>query len=306
MRATNGNVVVKVGSTMMDKIGSIFLDKRFDKHAKVVITGEVVMVPEFNNNEIIGEEYEGIPRRSAPSKKIRANEFPCEMKVGDRAYFHYLTLEREENFFKFEEGKQLYRVSSADIFCFVRDGKIIMNLNYLLGQPYWREDLEDLGDGVRGKTKDIAGQKIVTDIALKPDYDQAWLRHVGPGVHSQRLVDKGDIVFLTPNSEFENEIEGNKYWVFKHEDVIAVKRGDFVLPLNEWALIQTDPLLESALDHKKDAIGFSGVIVAFGNKPYIPVKRGDRVIFSHIDIRIMLSNLILCKTSNIQCHETQR
>lgn len=308
MKATNGNVFITVEKTVVEKIGILFQDVRFNRHAKIVICGDIIEAPEFGDSEPIGELFEGIPRRvHHRSKTIRASECELNLLKGDKAYFHYLTLEMDENFVMFQEKLQVYRVRASDIFCVVRDGKIIMNLNYVLAQPYWREGLEDLGDGIRGKTKEINGKKIVTEVAMKPDVNIATIHHIGD-FEGARGISKDDVCLLTPNCEFENEIEGVKYWVFKQDDIIAVKRDNLVVPVKDWCLIQTDEIpYTGILTIQKEYLGMShsGIVVAFGDKPYIPLKRGAKVIFAHQDMRKMMSNLVLIPSQNIQCYAEQ-
>lgn len=303
MKPTNGNVFVQVEKTVIDKIGILFQDIRFNRHGKMVICGEIIAASEYGDNEPIGEHFEGQPRRvHYRSKTIRASEFKNNLIQGDKAYFHYLTLETDENFVMFQGKMQVYRVRVSDIFCVVREGQIIMNLNWVFAQPFWREGLEDLGDGVRGKTKEIAGKKIVTEIALKPDVNIATIHHIGQ-FEGGRDVAAGDVCLLTPNCEFENDIEGVKYWVFKHDDIIAVKRGDYVSPLKGWCLIQTDPVVHTGIvsvDKEYLGTSHSGTIVLGEG-----MSCGDRVIFAHQDMRKMMSNLVLAPIQNIQCYAKQ-
>ena len=312
MKPINGNVLVLVDSTVVEKIGLIFQDIRFNKHSKTVITGLVVAAPEFGDHNPLNEINEGMPRRLNPrAEYVYCDEFKCEIQAGDKVYFHYLSLEQDQNFVQHADGKKIYRVDVSEIFCYVREGVIHPNLNWVLGVPFWAE-AKDLGNGVKGYTKiiDVAGEQkeIVSGIQFKPEVNIATIKHIGLGVFEPRKNIKAeDICYLTPDCEFENEIEGVKYWCFKHEDIIAVKSGNLVAPCRDWCLIWTDPkVYEGALhvNHDYLMIPFSGKVFTVGDEPVIPLKKGDNVIFSQRDMRMVSHNIALLTSKNIICHES--
>lgn len=306
MKATNGNVFVTVEKLVDDVTpGGVFKDIRFNKHGKVTICGRVVAVPDLGNDEVLYEEFDGLPYHKTDRARFhRAFEYPCTGKEGDIAYFHYLTLEQTHNHIFTESGEIIYRVPLADVFCWIREGKIIMNFNWVLGTPFFGEGVEDVG-GAMGKTKVIEGVSVplVTEVVFKPQVDMAFINHIGPGIYSQREVNEDDLCFLTPSCEFENEIEGVKYWTFKHEDVIACVKGDDVLPVNDYCLIQTDrSALKSKIivDERLLPSSNTGTFVLGGTETK-EFERGDRVAFAKKDIRVMMVNLVIMKKGNIVC-----
>ena len=313
MKATNGNVIIRVNKSVHElSINGLLQDVRFDKHRKTWISGIVEITPEVGGNEgkdIIWEEYEGMPRRKNGAVYHRASEYPCLIPVGSKVYFHYLALEQDHNFIDSEGRDFIYRVALDTIFCWVEDGKIHMNYNFVLGTPYWGEDVEDLGNGQRGKTKLIEGlaKPLVTEIIFKPQVDFAYIKHIGPGIYQQRNVVPDDLVLLTPACEFDNVIEDKEYWVFKHEDIMAVKRGEFIVPVADYVMIQTDkPLYKTSLivpDTVSLELPFTGTVVAFGESADVygqGLKRGMRVAFHKRDMRMLMANLVLIRSGNIQ------
>lgn len=304
MKAANGNVLITVDKLVDDQTsGGIFKDVRFNKHAKMTISGTVIAVPEWGNNEVLYQDFDGLPQNKIDAPRFhRASEFSCTGKVGDKCYFHYLTLEIVGNAILTETGEQIYRVPVSDVFCWVRDGEIIMNFNWVLGIPYFGEGIQDLG-GVKAKTKIVEGmdQPLVTEVVFKPQVDMAILKHIGPGIYEQRAIDKETLCLLTPSSEFENEIEGVKYWTFKHEDIIAIRQGDQVNPAADYCLVQTDRSITKKVivDERYLASAFTGTFVQGGERVE-GYKRGDRVAYAKKDVKIMMVNLMLMKAGNIQ------
>jgi len=313
MKSANGNVLIAVEETTITQLASgLYQDIRFNKEHKVNISGIVILASEMGNKEALGDRFEGYPRRLYKrSKPYNGQDYPnTTVKVGDKVYFYYLTLMDEANFLYQIGPKKVFKVRLSDIFCSVRDGEIIMNWNYVLGRPYFGENLVDVGvNGLKGQVKRLQnGVELVTNLATKPQVDIGVINNIGPGIYDQRSnVKKDDIVLLTKDSEFINHIEGHDFWVFKHDDILAVKREEFIFPAGDMVLIQTDRKeYRGARMNVPNAdyleTPFTGTVVMFGPSTE-GLKRGDKVLYARKDMRMLMGNLILIRAANIQCHE---
>lgn len=149
-------------------------------------------------------------------------EVECE--IGDTVYFHYNCLLTDTNFWGYTEDYQLiYRIHYSQMFCYVRDGVIHMINNYVLVSEYFDGDIEDIDvNGVLIKAK-LKGN-LVIQIHEKPKYLLGRMEHIGPGIgpylRSENL--RGEVILYAIGSEFENTIEGVKYLVMRHQDIVAV------------------------------------------------------------------------------------
>lgn len=256
MKAISGNVFIRIRSTMDDRTESgLFKDVTFNVHGKVMIFAEAISVSEKGSNEIMLEVTPGTPRsRDTKPHYIRNKHYKHDIQVGDRIYFHYLTLEDEGNLIERDgDGYWIYKVPIDAIFLSIRphpDGlymgngiaqKAYMHNQYVLGTDYWGEGWEPVE--VDGKT--IAGKfnsdGLVIETKDKPIKDHSVITDIRRGIDPysrHKEVKPGDIVRLTPNCEFENKIENQERWVFTHEDIIAIIRGKDIIPVADYVLIK--------------------------------------------------------------------
>jgi len=244
----NGWAVIKVDGVWDEKTkGGIYKDITFDKHAKVVIKGEVLSVPKVGSNEVIGEyKYRFPPVHGDEDNFIRNRDIPVTIKKGDTVYFHYLTLEDPNNFLGSTKGGLLYKVAVNYIFCSLRGDNIIMHNGYVLGKPYYGEGWEEVmvdGKVVAGK---VSPTGLITETKDKPLDNVAKISVIGNAVRvrgrdklplNRERVKPGSIALLMPNCDFENEIEGEAYWVFQQKDIVATLRGEAMQPEGDYIMV---------------------------------------------------------------------
>lgn len=149
---------------------------------------------------------------------------PVEVEVGDIVYFHYNCLINEQNFWGFTDDMQLiYKIHYSQLFCYVRHGAVVMLNNYVLVSEYFDDEIQDIDvNGVAVKAK-LKGN-LVIQIHDKPRYLLGYLQHIGAaiGPHGRSENLRGEAILYAVGSEFENTIEGQKYWVMRQQDIVAV------------------------------------------------------------------------------------
>lgn len=265
----NGWVLIEVETVWDEKTKSgIYKDLTFDKHAKVVIKGTVLSVPKKGNEEVIGEyNYKFPPDNSDTSNFIRNSHLPVTVEKGDTVYFHYLTLEDPNNFLGFTKNGHMYKVALNYVFCSVREGKIIMHNGYVLGKPYFGEGWEEVEvDGVIIAGK-VSPSGLISETKDKPLDNVCKISVIGKAVQvrgrdklplNRERVEAGSIAMLMPNSEFENEIEGEAYWVFQQKDIVATLRGEELRPEGDYVMVSPKYKEHKGKIHvKKEYMGMS-------------------------------------------------
>jgi co-chaperonin GroES (HSP10) len=150
-----------------------------------------------------------------------------EVRVGDRVYFTYLVV-RKENLVEYE-GKSYYNIPYSQILCVVRDGevasdpdKIIIPIggNILLEEYYGKDATEIEVDGKKIFVQ--MGKSLVTGIA-KPSTKEGIVRIVGSPLKEDLMeVSCGDIVTFPNKFGFKNNIEGKDYLFVKYWDIQAI------------------------------------------------------------------------------------
>lgn len=210
----------------------------------------------------------------AEMRVVKMNAIEQEVKIGDRVYFHYNQM-REENRYKLDDGRKIYKVRYDQIICVVRQGyqldvevmadlkvndplfyahvidgnievlshlynkgkaerysKIIMIGGHVLVKPVWEDQVEDLGIGdvklpgysalanAKGRVNKLG---LVVDLHEKPKPLEGIVKHIGSPLKGEEDlgVEPGDKVIFLPESDWENTIEGEKYFVMKQRDLLA-------------------------------------------------------------------------------------
>jgi co-chaperonin GroES (HSP10) len=163
-------------------------------------------------------EVVGVPRGLS-----NADPYPgmdIEINVGEKVYFHYNAL--DDNFKHHIEG-DLYYVPYWMIFCAIRESKILPVAGWALAKPWWEMDVCDIE--MEGKTvKAVVGSSgLITEI--DPPYSKkiARLSHIGSPLKSQGKLDlnEGELFYYDKYSDFENEIEGQKYFVMQQDCILG-------------------------------------------------------------------------------------
>ena len=159
MKSIVHDLIVKVSSRLVEEIDmgktKLYLAADYDIYRNTKITAEGVSVPKSLKGVVLYSNNEGFPayhgKKDAKGKYYPTNhqrsyttmlDQPIEVKDGDTAYFHYLTLSDNNYLGKDEEGFELYRCGYDNLFCYVREGKIHMVNGWVAVTPLKDEDFD--------------------------------------------------------------------------------------------------------------------------------------------------------------------
>lgn len=208
-QSPHNTVIVEVGAALDDTVTfgtlTINIDPEFNPTHHARIYGRVIAVP--------------------TSKPVTEHGVPIQekVKVNDIIYFHYLTTTDETNCIY----GNYYKVPYYWIFCSVRDSVIQPVGGWTLLEKYVEEKYDTVE--VEGKRMEAVVSKsgLVTGLFKKPSQKYATVCYIGKPTGDSIPLDitKGDKVILEKNSNFENEIEGKKYYTVKQEYILG--KADF-------------------------------------------------------------------------------
>jgi co-chaperonin GroES (HSP10) len=227
-RGTKNSVLVELEKISDDEyqLGSgvkLFINTTYKPEQHQRIYGTCVAIPEMLTKGDQIKFEEGDYRFT--------DSIEPEVKVGDRVYFTYLVV-RKENLVEYE-GKSYYNIPYSQILCVVREcmtknplgykseKKIIPIGGNILLEEYYGKDATEIE--VDGKKIFVQmGKSLVTGIA-KPSTKEGIVRIVGSPLKEDLMeVSSGDIVTFPNKFGFKNNIEGTDYLFVKYWDIQAI------------------------------------------------------------------------------------
>lgn len=194
----------------------------------------------MSGRDVFRKDYR--PSDYSPEEDIvDISVLPIEIEEGDKAYFHFHALNDSIIDTIVEDGKTftIHAIRYDQIFCVVRhihQGIFLENevetISYgvktiipigghVLIEPYLGEgeEIEVEGKTVKGS---IGKFGIITDLHDKPVLYTGIVRHVCQPAAGYNVDFKpDDKILYSKHSDFENTIEGKKYYVMKIWDVVA-------------------------------------------------------------------------------------
>lgn len=328
---------------------TLYADTEFDKWHKVMTHGEVLAAPSKLPADVLYLKNPGSPspasylsskevenmvgtyhpgQRDKVSNRIRVTnglytpEFETlkgkkvDVKRGDKVYFSYLALD-EENFLGYDnEGLLLYKIKYSEIFCRVRNSNITPINGHCLVKPYHGEGFKEIdvdGKTVQAKTVTAGAVEMVSELSDKPLYLQGVLQHIGSPVGELTRPDckPGDRIVYATASDYEEEIEGETYFVMKQWDLLAKVEDEKLIPVGDYITIETeapaskskiilrDHDLETMIPDKGTVSGTGANVKDLGPGDYIYYDRGHG---SHLPMKEFKTTLIrecavMCKQS---------
>lgn len=304
MKAGVNQVIVRVKKTknneivtsIKDESGNplvLLKDTDFEPEQNAVIHGEVVSIPSKLAAIEVTREYDGYPLRAGKYdyKTLKYSDLPIEIRVGDKAYFHFHSLD-DESFLLKEEGWLYFTIQYHQIFCAVRSEQIIPIAGYTLIEPYFGNDIEEfsvpeVGPGLLPMPKTVKGKRsasnLITELTEAPRFLEGIVAYVSQTIDFIGFnVNPGDRVIYSIDSDFENEIEGRKFYVMHVWDLIATNNNDEIQPLGQWVMIEPEKPLDTTasglvLIQKKKPKPNTGKIIKIGTSKDLSV--GDQVCF---------------------------
>lgn len=206
-------------------VGSVLIVEIESKYKKTEKVGGLELVldlPKITNGEEVFFD-----KRSRIEPKGKVIGIPSVMPIdpegvsidpiiqdGDEIYFRYMNIADETAYLEkaitdFSE-KRIIRVPYHDVFAIVRDGEIVPIGDWVLGDKYIDEEGEDLDMGVTTIKVKYTPSGLVESINDKPSVHKAVVRYCNGDT-----LRSGDIIFSRIGINFENEINGKKYYCFR-------------------------------------------------------------------------------------------
>lgn len=192
MNMIGQKIAVRITKKYNDEVtfnngSKLYLDVTFNPTHHVTICGEVVALP-----------------RGEWCKNTRGDFMKQELQVGDKVYFNYLTVDKENLIFGEDD---IYTCDLEEVFCFVRGGSITAISNYVLIEPLMTD--EKIGSIYIGEPK--------------RSEEEGYVRFVSQplkGKDDLGLVN-GDHVRFHERCAFLNTIEGIKFYVMRNDDIMG-------------------------------------------------------------------------------------
>ena len=183
----------------------IKIDKEFEDTIKYKSL-QLVLNPTYNTFQhvrIFGE-VTNIPEKLNPEWKIVP-----EVKVKDRIYFHFHCICKENRIHL--NGQSIYKIPYNQIYCTVREGKIIMIGAHVFVRPEMQKEKEI-----------VTGSGVITQTHIKPKTLIGYIQHIGAPLQGETLIaEQGDKIYYLPESDIKINIEGEEYYRMKQKDIIA-------------------------------------------------------------------------------------
>lgn len=256
-----GYVLVKVDNIYVDiteakGIGNvpIMIDTTYQPERRVRTTGEVIQLPLFMGKQPIMQVPVGwpgygavryIPNHDTDEELATAlysqgyynyrtmEDIAPEIQVGDKLHFKWRTLFSRKNLIaetKVKDGRQwIYKVPYDQVYCAVRDGKIIPIGSHVFIDPVF-EDWDEILVKTYSDVKDRYGNKILKDkkfwIQTKSAPAQkdrlGIVKHVGTPLKGDICyLSVGDKVLYKPNLKSMITVEGKKYFIMLQDMVVC-------------------------------------------------------------------------------------
>jgi co-chaperonin GroES (HSP10) len=218
------------------------LNTEYNPHHHAKIDAEVYATPDkYGNSEVIWEHTGCVKVPNKDKKVKRVKDFDINLKKGDKVYFHYLTLTDDQFIDRLEDGSSLYYVYPENIYCSINDGKINPVMGTVFIEPYFGDDVVDVEYDKQTIKARVTESDIVSEIVKNPKHLQGKVSVIGePEGFDDSGVREGDIIFYTLNSDFENDIEGNKYYIMRQWDLFAKLDDNKPTPLTNWLKVDLE------------------------------------------------------------------
>jgi len=160
-----------------------------------------------------------LPR--ATSNHYITSRITERLMIGDTVYFHFNSIKEHSRVQLNPSDKPSYLVNLSSIFCIVRAGKILMHGGRVLCEPVFDSDVVDEGGIKVRKTK----SGIISEINVGHNIKRARLAHIGNPLKGdiRVMASPGEEVYYDKDADFENEIEGKRYFCMMQEDLLMVE-----------------------------------------------------------------------------------
>jgi co-chaperonin GroES (HSP10) len=189
----------------------------------------------FVSSEHIGEMVNAGYTRIPQYYPSSYDEFPAitlldiaqktDIRPGDKVYFDYLATDEDRILGPHKDGI-LFMIRVDEIYCVVRDGKIIPQGEWCLVRPdmeTWEDITSPSGvimkaapgakfEAQKDENNEFIGYKMV----IEGKYLQGFIEHIRP----RPDLKAGDKILYQRNADYTVIIEGEPLYVMKEEDVL--------------------------------------------------------------------------------------
>ena len=192
MNMIGQRIAVRVTKKYNDEVtfnngSKLYLDVSFNPEHHVTICGEVVALP-----------------RGEWCKNTEGNHIAQELEVGDKVYFNYLTVDKDNLIFGEDD---IYTCDLENVFCKVNSHGIAAVSNQILIEPIMSD--EKIGSIYVGQPKRLETEGYVRFVSTPlKDKDDLGLEN-------------GDHVKFHEMFAFLNTIEDIKFYVMRQTDVMG-------------------------------------------------------------------------------------
>lgn len=179
-----------------------------------------------------------------------------ELMPDDEVWFHYNSL-RDDAWITYlpDEEMHIYSIDYFSVFCFKRKNRIKSKNQYDLPEikehfecingyclidDYYGEEFEQIE--VAGHTimaRFSNNRELIVETTNKPKFRQGVVNTMPKLLFGDEWpVKPGDRVIFTPNSEFYNTIDGQKYMVMQYWDLMAKFVDNELIPLSDYLIFK--------------------------------------------------------------------
>lgn len=236
----------------------LMIDTTYQPERRIRTTGEVIQLPLMMGSQPIMQVSAGYPGYGAvryiPNQdtdeelatalysqgyynyKVMSDIAP-EVRIGDKLHFKWRTLFSRKNLVaetKGKDGRQwIYKVPYDQIYCAVRDGKIIPIGSHVFIDPVF-ESWDEILVPTYSEIKDKFGKPILrpksqwiqTRSAPKQKDRLGVVKHIGTPLKGDiRNLEVGDKILYKPNLKSMITVEGTKYFIML-QDMVCAKVDD--------------------------------------------------------------------------------
>lgn len=185
-------------------------------------------------NGIVGIVYENDVDRSVGAQRMgkvvavprgvkddfSLSKWRGEIRAGDIVFVHFNAISANSRFQVMVKDNPLYVVHLENVFAVLRGDKILMMNGRVLCLPELDPEVKTLDDGMKVKT---TASGIITEINVV-DYNikRALLAEIGE--HQEGCDARpGEHVYYAKDADFENEVNGTRYFCMVQDDILMVE-----------------------------------------------------------------------------------
>jgi co-chaperonin GroES (HSP10) len=211
----------------------------------------------------------------------RNNDQEIKGSPGDTVWFHYLSLGEDSYIGQDKDHNRYYKVPYDNVFCFSNNKGVTMANGYVLVDPYWDEDYEDIevdGKIIKGKLK----ENLIVSTKSVPEMGTGVIHEKGEdfGEDSRPTLENGDVVLFRKNSEFTNVIMGREVMVMRQWQIIAKRSGNKFVPVGNYVQLRTRKIPQKRIiiaDAQKHKVAgeFTDIVSIKKDLKYLVEPLGD-------------------------------